>query len=55
MLVKVKHDFKALVKELLCVKHGQIAIKNMSFQVFDPTQGNYGAPNTQLLNESSSK
>ena len=37
LLIKVKHDFKAFVKDLLCVKHGQLTIKNMSFQVFDPT------------------
>ena len=37
LLVKVKHDFQAFVSQLLCLKHGQIAIKNLSFQVFDPT------------------
>ena len=41
LLVRVKHDFQAFVQELICIKHGQIAIKNLSFQVFDPTQGNY--------------
>ena len=37
LLVKVKHDFQAFVSQLLCLKHGEIAIKNLSFQVFDPT------------------
>ena len=31
LLVKVKHDFQAFVTELLCLKHGQVAIKNLSF------------------------
>ena len=55
LLIKVKHDFKAFVSDLLCVRHGQLAIKNMSFQVFDTTQGNYSpSPQKQFLNQSSS-
>jgi len=52
LLMKVKHDFRAFCEELLFVKHGQIALRNLSFQVLDPTQGNYSAH--LLLNQSSS-
>ena len=41
LLVKAKHDFQMFVEELLCLKHGQIAVRNLNAQVFDPTQGNY--------------
>lgn len=52
LLIKVEHDFSKFVSELLCVKHGQVTIKNLSSKVFDPTKGNY-RPHT-LLNTSSS-
>ena len=31
LLIKVKHDFQKFVTELLFMKHGQIAIRNLSF------------------------
>ena len=31
LLIKVKHDFKAFVEELLCVKHHFFALRNLSF------------------------
>ena len=37
LLIKAKHDFRMFCEELLYVKHGMIAARNMSFQVFDPT------------------
>ena len=37
LLVKVKHDFEKFVTDLLYIKHNQIAIRNLSSQVFDPT------------------
>lgn len=52
LLIKVEHDFSRFVTELLCVKHGHIAIKNLSFKVFDTTNGSYRP--TSLLNQSSS-
>ena len=51
LLVKCKHDFRQFVSELLCVKQGTIAIRNLSFKVFDPTMGNYSQ---SLLNQNSS-
>lgn len=41
LLIKVKHDFQKFVTELLFIKNGQIAIKNLSFNVFDPTKGSF--------------
>ena len=41
LLIRCKHDFRQFVSELLCVKQGEIAVRNLSFKVFDPTQGNY--------------
>ena len=50
LLIKVKHDFRQFVSELLCVKSGKISLRHLTFKVFDPTQGNYQA----LLNQNSS-
>ena len=41
LLIKAKHDFRVFCEELFYIKQGMIAAKNMSMQVFDPTQGNY--------------
>jgi hypothetical protein len=30
LLIKAKHDFQFFVEELLCLKHGQIAVRNLS-------------------------
>lgn len=53
LLMKVKHDFRQFVSELICVKHGIITLRNLYRQVFDPTSGNYNKQHI-LLNQNSS-
>ena len=48
LLIKCNHDFSLFVAELLCVKNGKIALRNLSTKVFDPNAGSYAQ--TGLLN-----
>lgn len=38
LLMSCNHDFGVFVQKLLCVKHGQLALRNLTHKVFDPTK-----------------
>jgi hypothetical protein len=47
--MKVQHDFRRFVSELICVKQGVLTLRNLHRQVFAPASGQ-----GILLNQNSS-
>lgn len=38
LLVKCNHDFRMMVGELLCVRHGKIGLRNLTLDTFNPVK-----------------
>ena len=38
LLLKCKHDFRLMVGELLCVRHGKISLRNLTLDTFNPVK-----------------
>lgn len=58
LLMKCNHDFRQMVSELLCVRHGKIGLKNLTLDTFNPNiKHERQSPSKQLtyFNHNSSK
>lgn len=58
LLLKCEHDFRLMVGELLCVRDGKIALRNLTLDTFNPVKApRKDLPKTKLayFNHNSSR